>query len=493
VNTVNDLQDHLRQGQQICEQTLGLYGVLESDDWENHADWQRLEPEERHRLAESTRELLLLLAWARVHTAKSDPEKLRSALGLLDRAEAISGLEPSRALWTDRAYYLEQLGDQEGAQAARQKAEQLRPATAQDHYLLATTYARRGTAASYARAVAELDQAVAINPRHYWAWVQRGICHQELGEYTLAAGDFGTCTGLWPEFPWGYFNRGYAVDQSGKKAEAIGDYTAALECDPAFVLAYVNRGLARLELKQYATALSDFDQALRLGRDDAFVHAGRGMALEGLGRAGEADPAFREAFVRAATAPDAVRQRLHWVYGFAVAERLPDKARAAFDAVLREESQHPQALYGLAMLAARRDRLDEAIRYFNRALEVSPGFLDARRYRAILYARRHDFEHAGPDINWCLERDPRGGPTLYAAACVVSRTVEAHADPQAVDQALDLLEKALAQGYGADKVAADPDLAALRKQPGCQTLLDRIAKQERGEPGPHRPSPASDN
>jgi serine/threonine protein kinase/Tfp pilus assembly protein PilF len=483
VNTVNDLQDHLRRGREVCEQTLGLYDVLQREDWENHADWQRLDPEDRHRLAESTRELLLLLAWARVHTAPSDADVLRGALTLLDRAEAIASLEPSRALWTDRAYYLEQLGERDGAQAARDHAEQLRPTTAQDHYLLATTYARRGTRASYVRAVAELDRAVELNPRHYWSWVQRGICRQEQGEYTLAAGDFGTCIGLWPEFPWGYFNRGYALDQSGKKAEAIRDYSAALERDPEFVLAHLNRGLARLELKQYAAALDDFDRAICLGRDDAFVHAGRGMALEGLRRPTEADPAFADAFARAAKSPEAVRHRLFWVYGFAIVDRLPDKAKAAFETVLQEEPQQPQALYGLAMLAVRRDQLTEAIQLFSRALEAAPGFLDARRYRAILYARQHDFKHAGQDINSCLERDPRGGPTLYAAACVVSRAIETNADPQAVDQALDLLEKAFAQGHGMDKAADDPDLAAVRKHAAFQTLLQRSRKLKAAEWG----------
>src|SRR5262249_49983932 len=66
VNTTAEAQDHLRQGTIVCEKTLGLYGVLERDDWQEGPDWQRLNAEERQRLAEDTRELLLLLAWARV-------------------------------------------------------------------------------------------------------------------------------------------------------------------------------------------------------------------------------------------------------------------------------------------------------------------------------------------------------------------------------------------------------------------------------------------
>src|SRR5207245_1362662 len=131
--------------------------------------------------------------WARVHTAPEDQTILRQALGLLDKAEAIHGLQPSKALWTDRASYLVKLAEFDQAKAARQTAERIRPSSARDHYLLATSYVRQGGADSLARATAELNLALHLDPRDYWAWVQRGICYQEQGEYSLAAGDFGTC------------------------------------------------------------------------------------------------------------------------------------------------------------------------------------------------------------------------------------------------------------------------------------------------------------
>jgi serine/threonine protein kinase len=273
VNTTTEVQDHLRQGLAVCEETLGLYGVLDRDDWQEHPDWQRLGADERRRLAEDTRELLLLLAWARVRTAPEDREAARRALALLDRAEGIDGLPPSRALWEDRAVDLDRQGDTAGARAARARAERIDPVTFRDHYQLATSYARNNR---YADAVAELNQALALNPQHYWSWVQRGICYQELGKFTLATGDFGACIGLWPDFAWGYFNRGYVLERSGHKAEAIADYTAALRRDPDFLLATVNRAMVYLEVKQYERALVDFEQAARQGRDDASLHAGRG-------------------------------------------------------------------------------------------------------------------------------------------------------------------------------------------------------------------------
>ena len=226
-------------------------------------------------------------------------DSVGQALVLLDRAESIPGLPPSRALWLDRARYYSLRGETERADSARRRAEQTPATTARDHYLLATSIARQGGPEALKAAITELDEALRRNPRHYWSLVQRGICRLERGELVEAAADFGQCTGIWPEFAWGYFNRGCVLDRTGNKAAAILDFTAALDRDPDLVPAYVNRGLARLELKQYAPALADFDQARALGARDASVSAGRGVALEGLGRHREADAAFADCFARA--------------------------------------------------------------------------------------------------------------------------------------------------------------------------------------------------
>jgi tetratricopeptide (TPR) repeat protein len=443
--------------------------------WEDHPDMARLGAEERHKLAEDRRELLMLLATARVRLAPDDRAVRGRALALLDQAEAIGDLRPSRALWLERADDLERLGESARAAEARRIAGRTPATTARDHYALATTYARRGGSDQYARALAELDEALRLNPRHYWSSVQRGICHLEMGEPLLAAADFGQCVGLWPEFAWGYFNRGCVLDQGGRKAEAIADYTAALRRDPSFVPAAINRGLALLELKRYDEALADFDRVLGLGRGDYALHAGRGIALEGLKRHDEADKEFAEAFARVAPRPDPARARLCWTYGFAVAARLPEKARAAFDDVLLQDPHHPKALYGRAMMASVQGRPDEALAAFNLALEACPSFVEARRGRAVLLARKGDWEHATQDINWCLGREPTSGDTLYAAACVAALAAQASPSPHAVDQAFDLLRRARDRGVEAACAADDPDMVAIRRDPRFRTLLARPA------------------
>ncbi|HZT83388.1 MAG TPA: tetratricopeptide repeat protein, partial [Gemmataceae bacterium] len=475
INTVSDGRDHLGPGIEKCEQTLGLFGVLDGDDWQQHPDWQRLGEDDRKRLAEDTHELLLLLAWGRARAAGGGRDALRDALALLEKAEAIDGAGGSPALWLDRASYLHQLGDQAAAAKARQRAAALPAAGARDHYLLATAHMRQR---KYAEAVAELNEALRRRPRHYWSAFQRGLCHLQLRELTLAAADFSLCVGVWPDFAWGWFNRGYALQESGKHAEAVADYTAALERDPGFRDALWNRAQGLLALGRVEGALADLDRVAGLGRDDAALHAQRGLALARLGRHDEADRALRAALDRTGGAAEE-KARVRLQFGFAVAARAPGKAAEAFEEVLRQRDVPAvlaaRAYYGRAMLAAGAGHPEEAVRLLDQAVLADSELVEARRSRAVLLARAGRFAEANQDLAWCLRREPGAGATLYAAACVTALATEKFADRkaarQAADQSIGFLRQALARGYGREQAGADPDLAGVRDHPEFRKLL----------------------
>ena len=153
--------------------------------------------------------------------------------------------------------------------------------------------------------------------------------------------------------------------------------------------------------------------------------------------------------------PDALA-RMRWSYGFAVSARLPQQARRAFEAVLTVYPNNHEALYGMGMLAMNQDNLDTALDYFERALAANPSFVIARRFRAVLLARRGRIAEAYADINWCLDHEPNAGATLYAAACVAARAIDQGGGPQALEYAALSLERAFKAGYGREQAATDP-------------------------------------
>jgi tetratricopeptide (TPR) repeat protein len=486
VNTHSDLAEHAAQGREVCEQTLALYGVLENPAWQRHPAWQRLRAEEQRRLAEDVRELLLLLAGARLRLAAGKaaggdanypPAVLREAVALLDRAEAVAGLPPSAAVWQAKRDYLKQLGDETAARAADERARAIPPASARDHYLLARAHLQRGGPDGHRQAIQELDQAVRLYPRHYWSWMQKGLCHLEAGELHQALADFGVCVGLWPEFAWGYFNRGFALDRLGDKTAAVADYTAALQRDPTLAAAFQNRGVAELELRQYPAALADFDQVTALGRQGPALHGLRGQALEALGRHAEADAAFAACFAHWSSLSERDRNPLSCAYGFAVCGRLPDQAEHAFRAIPPRDPKYADACYGRGLLAVNRAQPEEALQHFAEALAARPGFEEAHRYRAVLQARQGRIPEAVAEINEALRAAPKSGATLYAAACVTALASQQADSPpaarQAADEALRFLRQALQRGYG-QPATDDPDLAGLRDSPEFQRLMAAV-------------------
>lgn len=478
VNTHSDLRDHAEQGRQVCEETLSLFGILDDPNWQDRPLWKRLTESEQSKLAEDAHELLLLLANADCQNLESQNANLKpqisdsqsQRLHLLDLAESIPGLPPSAAVCLSRAAVLRELGKRDQADDAERRANELPPKTARDFYLSATARLHGGEADRYERAIDDLRHALQRDPRHYWSWMQKGLCHLEQGEPQLALADFGVCIGLWPEFEWGYFNRAFTLDQLGQKEAAIADYTAALERDPDLLAARQNRGMARLELGQHASALEDFDRLLLAERQTTVLHALRGQALEGLHRSKEADEAFELALSeeKLAKLPAPQQHQLLCSFGFAVSSRRPHDAEQAFARIPSDDPKFPEALYGRGLLAAHTNRIERASELFALALDRRPNFGEARRFRAVLLARMGRLSEAITEINAALQAAPKSGATLYAAACVTALAVTHAPTPdaarQASEESIRFLRQALAQGYG-QHAASDDDLKAIRHHP----------------------------
>ena len=285
--------ESLRRGIIAVKQTLDLFQVTQDTTWQASSSWRQLEPKERVTVAETARELLLELASAQARTEGSDPTSAGlAALTLLETAEHIRGLNPSRALEVDRARYLSLVKRVAAARQSLLTAEKIPVSTSHDIYMLAAAQTRNRSVESYRKAVQLLTTSIEMSPRHYWSHFQRALCHQELNEQVLALSDLGTCIGLWPESSWAHFNRGLLLFKQGQHRAAIQDYTTAIRHSPQLHSAYFNRALAHLELQEYESALLDIQAVRDSGRNDVRLDAARAVALEGTGQHAEADLLF---------------------------------------------------------------------------------------------------------------------------------------------------------------------------------------------------------
>ena len=123
-------------------------------------------------------------------------------------------------------------------------------------------------------AIADLDRALALNPRLATAYGDRGIAHRKNGDYELAIADYGEAIRLWPEWHDWYIHRGIVFSSLGRYDEAIADYGAALRLRPRLVSALVARADAYLAKGENANAIADFRGATAFDRDVAINYPG---------------------------------------------------------------------------------------------------------------------------------------------------------------------------------------------------------------------------
>lgn len=475
-------EDTLLEGMKECKEALGIYSVLTNDNWQNDKYWSRLSDSERTGLAETVRELLVVLASAQVRNTQGQAATLVNALSLLEAAERVEGLSPSRLLLEDRATYLSLLHrDQEARQVSLLAA--ATPAnSAHDHYMLAANHARKGTVDGYREAVSLLTAAIKRDPTHYWSYFERALCYQALYQPTQAASDLGICIALWPQSSWAHFNRGHLLAQQGQLRDAIDDYTVSIRLSSEFQSAFVNRGLAHLELQQYAEALKDFDRVVSLGRKDEVVMAGRAMALNGLGEHAEADRQFALVLARANTTSNSEMERISWTYAFAIANRNPVTARQVFKDILRTNPRHPQAWYGQGMLQMKEGDLKAAIQSFDQAIQAKMNFMEPLRYRAICLARLGKLKEAATEIGACIETEPTHPETRYASACVAAISFRQLHAPDLADAALAELQQAIVCGADPTRARSDPDFSALHFDPDFLRITGSDVKGSSPEP-----------
>ena len=82
-------------------------------------------------------------------------------------------------------------------------------------------------------AIAQFNQALALNPSSVEALKGRGICYSEMGEDDLAMQDFHMWVLRAPESGDAFFHRGSMWRKLDLVGLAISDYRSALKCNPS--------------------------------------------------------------------------------------------------------------------------------------------------------------------------------------------------------------------------------------------------------------------
>jgi tetratricopeptide (TPR) repeat protein len=116
-----------------------------------------------------------------------------------------------------------------------------------------------------------------------------------------------------------------------------------------------------------------------------------------------------------------------------------ERAARSFEraAALGGPMEAADAHFNLANTLAALGRLEEALVHYQRALELRPGFLEARLNQAITYARQGLDAQAIVELERCLDADPAYAAALWNLALLRGR------DQEGLAQVLERVERAL--------------------------------------------------
>lgn len=198
----------------------------------------------------------------------------------------------------------------------------------------------------FGEAVADFDQALALNPNNAKVWLNKANALASMRRYPDALVALSRSIEVKGDNADAWNNRGALKLEMGDPAGTIADCTRAIALNPNQRDAYANRALAYVKLEHYEAAIPDSRRAIELAPESpgAYLQYGTlGYSLVEQKRHAEAIPAFDEAIRRAP--PNETRVALYYFYRSHAKNGVGDKAGALADAqeAARRGAQVPPA------------------------------------------------------------------------------------------------------------------------------------------------------
>jgi tetratricopeptide (TPR) repeat protein len=147
---------------------------------------------------------------------------------------------------------------------------------ADDYFVLALNKSNGNDARG---ALADLNQAIAVNPKFAQAYSSRGtLKYLKLEDTNGALADYNQAIAINPQYAIAYNNRGNLKENKlNDLGGALADYNQAIAINPQYAIAYYNRGsMKHRRLNDPSGALADYNQSLTIDPQDAQAYHLRG-------------------------------------------------------------------------------------------------------------------------------------------------------------------------------------------------------------------------
>jgi tetratricopeptide (TPR) repeat protein len=222
------------------------------------------------------------------------------------------------------------------------------------------------------QALAELEKAIAINPRLTTAYMGVGDIHKQDGDYQAAEKSYARAADLEPRNFDAQYNHGLMLQLLSRVSEAVVSYLKALSVRPDDFDANLNVATAYLQLGEASQALPYAERAARLKPDSGAAHVNLGAAYAGLERHDEAVSQYQQAAERMALTPELL---LNLADSLGKSGRYAEMASTLDQLVKNKPTAAGYERLGSAQF--RMKQYDEALASFRKSLEIDPNHYPA--------------------------------------------------------------------------------------------------------------------
>jgi tetratricopeptide (TPR) repeat protein len=278
-------------------------------------------------------------------------------------------LPPTPAYHLRRARLLAQLGETAAASQERRRAEELRPASLIDSFLLGAEWFRQG---DVKRAAGDFQEALRRQPDEFWSLFYLALCHLRLGEPDQANDLLAQCRARQPHFIWTYFLSALVHESLHAEDLAEEDYQAALDLHPnpaAACVLHVDRARLRFRRDHWGEAVDDLKRAIALKPDHFYTYLMLARVYQKMRDWEASEHQLAAALRLQPPAPYRAQCLLERGRNWYLAGKYPQAVQACATA-LRDHPMTPDLQLVHARSLVRLHRYDEAGESFERYLQV---------------------------------------------------------------------------------------------------------------------------
>ena len=237
------------------------------------------------------------------------------------------------------------------------------------------------------QAVLDLGRAINANPKFIEAYLYRGLTYMKKDEPDKAIADYNKAIELSPKNEEAYYIRGVAY--AGKKDinRALDNYNKAIELNPKYVQAYLNRSAINLMMGKPEQVIADTGKVLEVNQKIPAAYCIRGEAYASENNIQQAIADYDEAIKIDPKYTDAYIDR-------ALAYAYKDKIELA-----KMDQNSPATYINIGVDKTSKENYDKAISDCNKAIELTPKYINVYIARARIYVLGNDFDKAWIDVH----------------------------------------------------------------------------------------------